>query len=215
MGENALKTDELENGHKRSIKRGAFNPDKFNVVMRFDWTETVTGTDKNEFQLFQDWYKYRLKYGSVPFEFPKILYSPDTGIYVNDSLDNGNMLCEYYKITSAVPGQKSGNDVEVNMTWETVYGGTVNIETPLPAIVGIEAHYTYVDIYFSEVSDTAPTHDNFILWLNDQIVTPVGFCYDGSLTARIYYQQIPHGTATIQADYAGLYVPKNTFISTF
>ena len=92
FGENALKNDELENGLKRSKKRSAFCPDKFSVKMAFNWVDEVIlhtydaqgniltdiPTGKTEFQLFTEWYKYQHKYGSVPFEFPRILYSQNT-----------------------------------------------------------------------------------------------------------------------------------------
>lgn len=217
MGENATRSDEMESGYKRTVQKNAFCPDKFSVKMSFDWVNKIEGTNKTEYQLFTDWYKYRHKYGAVPFEFPEILYSADTGIWINDSDLNSSYAVEYYKITSAVESAKSGEHVEVTMTWETVYGGVVSIETPLPQVIGIEATVEHMDIFFSAVSDTAPVAQDFIVYINSQLTTPSGFHYDGQRTVRIFYQLQPelHGTATVAISYAGLSVPAGTYVSTF
>lgn len=218
FGENALKTDELENGLKRSRKRGAFCPDKYPVKMVFDWVNHVyvngVDTGKTEFQLFTEWYKYQHKYGSVPFEFPRILYSQNTGITIID--DNaGNTNVEYYKITAAVNGQKSGECIEVDMSWESVYGGIVSIDTPAPAIQSIRATTDYVDIYFSAVSVSAPTSQMFTVYIDDLEVEKTGFYYDGNTTVRIYYAHKMHGTTTFAMQYAGTTVLKDWYTSDF
>ena len=137
FGENALRNDELESGGKRSIQKRAYVPDVFAVTMEFDWVNEVIlhkydqdgniipnqdiHTGKTEFQLFVDWYKYEHKYGTVPFEFPKILYSQNTGIDIFDDNDigsefrYGNDNVEFYKITNAVQGSKSGERVNVSL----------------------------------------------------------------------------------------------------
>lgn len=230
FGENALKNDELENGLKRSRKRGAFCPDKYPVKMYFDWVnevilhrydshgEIIPGQDihtgKTEFQLFTEWYKYRHKFGSVPFEFPHILYSQNTGITVVDEHAN-NSTVEYYKITSAVNGNKSGESIEVNMTWESVYGGLVEIETSTPQVVGLIGTVSYCDILFSEVSETAPVAQMFTLYINNIATDMLGFCYDGSKSVRIYYNPITPGNNTSVTfsinNYSGLNVPAGTY----
>ncbi len=108
IGEGALRTDELENGHKQSIQKSPYVPEKYQIKMSFDWVNEVGTTGKTEYQLFTDWYKYRHKCGSVPFEFPEILYSSNTGIPTLDQHQNVQYT-EYYKITSATEGAKSGN----------------------------------------------------------------------------------------------------------
>lgn len=230
FGDNALKSDELENGLKRTRKRGAFSPDKYQVKMVFDWVNEVVlhvydssgnydpaqdiHTGKTEFQLFTEWYKYKHKYGSVPFEFPRILYSQNTGITVVDEQSN-NTTVEYYKITSTVQGQKSGECIEIDMTWEAVYGGLVEIETQLPVVVGLIATTDYCDIMFKEVSDTAPVAQMFTLYINSTQTEMSGFCYDGSKDVRIYYPHITPGSNTPVtfsiSNYAGLNVPAGTF----
>lgn len=230
FGDNALKSDELENGLKRSRKRSAFNPDKYPVKMVFDWVNEVVlhtydingnydpaldiHTGKTEFQLFTEWYKYQHKYGSVPFEFPRILYSQNTGITVVDEHAN-NYSVEYYKITSAVNGQKSGEGIEVNMTWESVYGGIVEITADTPAIVGIVANRKYMDVMFSNVSTNAPVAQMFTLYLDNTETEKAGFCYDGSKCARIYFptisSQAPVEVTFALSNYSGLTVPAGTY----
>ena len=222
LGENALKTDELENGLKRSIKRGAFCPDIFQVKMRFNWVKDViingTNTHKNEYQLFTEWYKYYHKYGSVPFEFPKIIYSQDTGIMIYDTVENGPTNVECYKITSAIPGNKSGEDVEVDMTWQTVYGGEIQIEPSTPQINDCFANANYLDITFSSLGSTSPTSQMITVYSGDQnaqntVVTKKGFYYDNANTMRVYYNTLPSGTVmTFAFNYPNYTVAKGTYI---
>ena len=184
--------------------------------MSFNWTEEIGDTGEPEFDFFTDWYKYRHKYGQVPFEFPKLLYSSNTGIDSYDTVEERPSVVEFYKITSAVTGQKSGSDVEVDMTWETVYGGVVSIETPLPSVFNIEAHPDYADIHFVSVSDTAPTSNDFSLYIDNEAAEITGFCFDGSNTVRLYYAHQTHATVTFAiADYSGLTVEAGDYTSTF
>lgn len=204
FGESATKSDELESGIKRTILKGSFTPDKYNVTMSFDWLHKIPGRNKTEYELFTDWYKYKHKYGSVPFEFPKILLASNTGVAIYDTVDKREGSVEYYRINSAVQGKKSGEEVEVSMTWENVYTGVVSVDTPLPEAVGIQANPNYVDIFFSAVSDTAPIHEQFTVEIDGSAVTPNGFCYDGSRTVRIYYPEVQHGSVTVWInDYSG------------
>ena len=237
LGENALKNDELENGLKRTRKRGAFCPDKFSVKMKFNWEDEVvlhtydsqgniTGdihTGKTEYQLFTDWYKYTHKYGSVPFEFPKILYSQDTGIFVVDWVEDDTHRwqtpsnVEYYKITSSVPGNKSGSDVEVDMTWEAVYGGTVEITAATPHIATCSAFTDHLDIFFDELGSTAPTSQMFSVWSGNQSTQNTalgitGFYYDNASTVRIYYSTQTVGKyITFSMNYPDYTVAKGTY----
>ena len=224
LGENALKTDELENGLKRSRKRGAFCPDKFSVKMRFNWVDEViinnVNTHKTEYQLFTEWYKYNHKYGSVPFEFPKILFSQDTGIMVLDTVDNGPMNVEYYKITSSVPGNKSGEDVEVDMTWEAVYGGVVDVTAATPTVLNCDAKANYIDIFFSALGSTAPTSQMFTVYSGDvegattNTLTKKGFYYDNANTVRIYYDTLASDTwVTFALNYPNYTVAAGTYNS--
>lgn len=214
LGDNALKVDELENGHKRTMMRGAVTPEEYSIVMDFNWVDTVEGTDKTELQLFYDWYKYRHKYGSVPFEFPKILYSPMTGIKVVDE-HNAFSYVEYYKITSAIEGRKSGHCVEVTMTWKSEYGGVISIPTPLPLIQTAEAVNGYVDITFSSVSDTAPTSSMFSLYIDSASKDITGF-YFNNKRARVYFEPLSYENSGVhelqfELNYSGLVVNKTDY----
>ena len=218
VGENALKRDELESGGKRSIQKGNYVPDTYSVTMSFNWIDHVfingVDTGKTEFQLFWEWYKYTHKYGEVPFEFPNIVYSQNTGVVIYDTVSAGYQSVEFYRITSAVQGSKSGEDVQVTMTWETVYGGTVSIAPTTPAVYGIEAHKKYVDITFSTVSDTAPVSSQFTVYVGNSTKTKTGFYYDGNFTVRIYYAETQSGVVSIAINnYAGLDVSKGTYTS--
>lgn len=205
IGENALDSDAMGNGLKRSVQKNGFVPEKYEVTMTFNWTKPVADTGKNEFQLFEEWFKYRHKYGSVPFEFPSIIYSPNPGTGYYDTDVGENVVVEYYKITSGLKCTKSGEEVSVTMTWESVYTGVISIDTPTPACEGIEAHTSFVDVYFTEVSDTAPVHDQFTVSDNGTDLTQVGFCYDGLMTVRIYYSYRTHGSISVHIEnYSGL-----------
>lgn len=230
FGENALKTDELESGLKRTKAKNPFWADKFTVKMSFNWVDEVviktygpnheilsyTRTGKTEFQLFTEWYKYKHKYGSVPFEFPKILYSQNTGIRIYDEADQAERDVEYYRITSAVQGNKSGDCIEVSMTWETVYSGIVSIPASVPEINSIYAKSNYVDVYFTSLGDTQPTAIMFAVFTKENStyteVEMKGFVYDGCNVVRLYYDELEEGTTvTIELTYPDYFVERGTF----
>lgn len=221
IGEGALRTDELENGHKQSVQKSPYVPEKYQVKMVFDWVNEVGSTGKTEYQLFTEWYKYKHKCGSVPFEFPKILYSSNLGIPTMDAHQNTQYV-EYYKITSATEGVKSGECVDVTMTWEAVYTGVVTIATSTPAVATVVAHQTYLDVIFSEVSDTAPVSSMFSVYTRPNsssswtAVTVAGFVFDGTSTARLYYDQqtIGHQMTIAINNYSGLTEAQGTHVPT-
>lgn len=229
-GNNALLEEETESLNKQSMQRGNFVPDEYSVTMSFDWVNEVVihhydqngnivphldeHLGKTEYQIFMDWYKYRHKYGSVPFEFPKILYSPNTGIKIYDTVDENIKDVEFYKITSAVTGNKSGEHVEVTMTWKSVYEGTVSVPVEEPGVVDIDAHSDYVDINFSAISDTAPVSSQFTIYNGNSQIEKTGFYYDNYLTVRIYYAtQAVGSTISFSCSYSGLVVEKGDYES--
>lgn len=196
FGADALQTDEISSGGKRVSLKGSYCPDKYSVVMDFEADENVTYVnaenevvtlDKTEFQLFLEWYKYKHKYGTVAFEFPKITYSPQTGIKVIDDNSN-NTLVEYYRITSSLECSKIGSRVQVRMTWESVYGGIINIPTTESVLKRDISKVTnnYIEVVFSEIGDTEPSKDEFTVFIDDTAVEFDGFYFDGSYTARLY-----------------------------
>lgn len=217
-GENATVTENLESGGKRTELKGGYISDKYNVVMEFECDELIDSVNKSEYQLFMEWYKYKHKYGSVPFEFPKILYSPQSGITILDNSYN-NTAVEYYKITSAVQGQKSGSKIQVNMTWETVYGGITQIEGENASVNGISRATTeFMEISFGSTADTEPISDLFTVYIDDAAVTKTGFYYDGNGTVRIYYAGEVTGTEShivtfAMRSYGNTTIAKDTFSS--
>lgn len=126
VGENAVYEESLESGGlPRSRQKNSVTADSFSVTMNF----SINKKDEegySEIDRFWRWYKYVHKYGTVPFEFPAILlnsnhaigYSTEETYYKTDGVTNIPQT-EYYKITSAVNGSKSGEDIQVNMTWVT------------------------------------------------------------------------------------------------
>lgn len=229
IGDGATKTDELEGGGKKTRLKGAFCADKYSVVMEFNCDEKVSYTqdgtvyqlNKTELQLFWEWYKYKHQYGTIPFEFPKIIYSPQSGIKSQDD-DYANTQVEYYKITSAVEGTKTGHYMQVKMTWESVYGGVISIPKQTPNVVGGVAYKNHIDIYFSVIGKAEPTSSNFSLYKSttkDQVgvlenkVTITGFYFDGVSVARLYYSDLSVGTYYFVfsiLDYDGCTVNNNT-----
>lgn len=184
LGDKATITDELNSGLKRTRLKGPFCPDIYQVTMDFDWV-TVGSDGLTEIQRFYEWYKFKHKYGTVPFEFPKIIYSHETGVA---SSSYGSRV-EYYKITSAVEAKKYGTSQRVTMTWETVYAGVISIQEQPAEVSNLECTSNYVDINFSYIGDTAPLSSDFEIKLNGSVLSDFGFYYDNSLKVRIYFPQ--------------------------
>lgn len=185
IGENATRNSELEQGGKRTALKSLFVPDKYSVTMEFEW-DKKDEYGKSEVQYFYEWFKYKHKYGTVPFEFPKILYSPSTGIKSYDD-SNAYGAVEYYKITSAAEGKKSGSKIQITMTWETVYGGAITIAESEPKVNFIEATSKYIDIYYSAMGDIIPVLQDFKVFVDGSEVEKTGIYYDGFKTVRIYF----------------------------
>lgn len=185
IGKNATRQSELEFGNKRSLLKSMFIPDEYSVTMEFEWDKTDE-YGKSELQYFYEWYKYKHKYGTIPFEFPKILYSPNSGIKPQDDIFQYNSV-EFYKITSAIEGSKSGSKVQIKMTWETVYGGVISIEEPEPTVNFIEATTSHLDIFYSSIGDLIPVLQDFKVYVQDEEVEKTGFYFDGTSIVRIYF----------------------------
>jgi len=219
VGDGALRIDELESGHKQSVQKSPYVPEKYQVKMTFDWVNPVGTTGKTEYRLFTEWYKYRHKCGSIPFEFPKILYSSNLGIPVLDTHDN-TQYTEYYRITSSTEGVKSGECVDVTMTWEAVYTGAITIPTPTPSVDDVVAHQTFLDVIFAEVADTAPVSSMFTVYARANSsaswsqVAVTGFVFDGTSTARLYYaeQTVGYQMTIAINNYSGLTEAQGTHI---
>lgn len=187
VGKDATKSDNQQ-GKKRSILAEAFTPDEFSIEMDFNWVTPITDDGKTEYQLFLDWYRYEHKYGTVPFEFPQILYSGYTGILIYD--EDKPIKTEYYKIVNGLDCSKNGFDVRVKMTWKNVYSGVVIIPESTPKINGItDVTEDYIDISFESIGNTEPTSSDFtVISSRDNVLTIAGLCFSSNL-ARIYFQR--------------------------
>ena len=224
IGTNARNEETLKSGGKRSELAGAFCPDIYTVTMDFEADskvkiknpsgQVIGQLNKTEYQLFVEWFKYKHRFGLIPFEFPKIIYSPQSGIY---SLDQGSEV-EYYKITSVVECVKSGSCMRITMTWQSVYGGQVMILEDSASINGItKVTNQYIDITFSSISDTAPTQLLFTLYIDDEEQEISGFFYDDAYTVRLYFEELQSGTHTFSfsmSEYGGLSVENGTYSAT-
>ncbi len=222
VGENATRSSELEQGNRRTALKSLFVPDKYSVVMEFEW-EKKDEYGKSELQYFYEWYKYKHKYGTVPFEFPKILYSPNSGIRKDDD-KNAYGQVEFYKITSAIEISKSASKVQVSMTWVSVYGGIISITERKPEVNFIEATRNYLDIHFTSVGDLIPCSQDFYIYIDSKKYYPTGFYYDGFDTVRLYFDYSNSGTSgthTISFEYnyitetSQFSIPNSQYTTTF
>ena len=169
--------------------------------MDFEADTPGVGLDKTEYQLFIEWYKYRCKYGSVPFEFPEIVYSPQSGFYP-EPLGRTNI----YKITSAVECGKSGTCQRIRMTWESVYSGGIQVVTEGATvdencITGLTKDY--LEITFSSMGTNAPALQDITVYKTpvggtQSAVTVKSLAYDNAYTVRLYFQtSLAAGSYTI------------------
>lgn len=195
LGDNATKADELENGQKRTRLRSSFCPDKYQITMDFDWVNR----DENgltEIQRFYEWYKFKHKYGSIPFEFPKIIYSHETGV----ASESYGTRVEWYKITSAVEGKKYGDCQRVTMTWETVFGGVISIESELTVMENIVPSESFIDVEFGSIGDTAPVSQDFSLQIDGKDTELSGYYFDGTKSRLYIEKQSVSYTASVTYD---------------
>ena len=210
VGKDATVSETLKCGRKRSELAGSFCPDVFSVVMDFEADDNqkvydidgqyVTTLDRTEHQLFTDWFKYKAKYGTVPFEFPKIVYTPGKGY----STEQGVM--GMYRITSSLEMGKSGTCQRLRMTWEEVFSGDVTVEAEGDLANGVsQITEEYLDVVFSTIGDTSPVKTDFSLTDTvsgtDTSLTIKAYCFDGAYTARLYYNKLSAGEHTVTVTY--------------
>ena len=143
IGDGGFVEDSNSNGFKDRRLTALAVPDKFNVVMDFDWIK-LDERGLSEYDRFVDWYKYNHKRGVNPFWFPSITKHPVTSLRGEDV----EKRC-LYKITSALTPQPSGFSMRISMTWEEVFSGIINIPVQTSRIDKIEPHKSYVDVYYT------------------------------------------------------------------
>ena len=214
VGEGAVVEDSLETGgQKKSRLARATTPDKYSVKMAFNCIDK--GNDGyTESERFWAWYKYRHCYGVNPFLFPAILInsnrqegtSQEDIAHIVERISNGDITAklpdnEYYVIKSAAEGNKSGHDLEVNMTWETYATGVISVPDDTVTVDHIEAHNGYVDIVLTGTPTTEPTTLTWPMTING-LAEPVTLCtFDGNVTVRYYFEtKITPGVYVVTID---------------
>ena len=168
-------------GQKKKRLVSANPPDKYNVTMAFNCVEK--GNDGlTELERFYAWYKYQHRYGVNPFIFPAILInsnrqqgmSQEDVDYIVSRIAHGDPTAklpdnEYYIITSAIEGSKSGNHLEISMTWETYATGAFTIPEDASEVDHIIAQNGYVEEAVPFLSEA------FTKILSDLVRTIVGY----------------------------------------
>ena len=203
VGDGATVSDSLETGSQKKRRVVSANPpDKYSVRMAFNFVEE-DDNGLTELERFYSWYKHQHCYGVNPFEFPAILInsnrqkgaSQEEIEHIIQRIINGDTTAklpdnEYYVITSAVEGSKSGNELEVTMTWETYATGVYTIPTDTPAINNISPVNGYVDIILTESPLSEPTTSTWSLKINYLPTDVIACTYDGDVTVRYYFTPI-------------------------
>lgn len=221
VGNGATVKDSLESGGLTKSRLVCSNPpDKFQVVMDFDFSmRKYDNYTHTELDLFWIWYKNKHKYGTVPFQFPAILVNSNRVRGTTDeernwiareknreagqelyNRDNVNVPTEFYVITSAVEGSKSGNCQRLSMTWETFGSSMIQVEEDTSVSVdNITAKNGYIDIKLSDTPVTEPTKlDYAIKWKSgaslsaagtpDTVLSIISSIFDGDRTVRYYFK---------------------------
>jgi|GEM_PF-5418501 hypothetical protein len=183
IGKDALIQEESQNGTVIQRNKNGFIPDVFKVSMLFDYTEKDSN-GLTEIDRFLEWYKYKAKYGTYPFEFKTLISSSD--YYVNDT--------SIYQITSSVVPVKEGLNMKVSMTWQTLFTGTITIPTSTVHIDHLEAVNGTLTIVFSEQPSVYPVYTDFSIVVGSGTTfTKTSFYFDGDVTVVIGF--VPYTTS--------------------
>ena len=224
VGEGATVKDSLESGGQSKSRLTCASPaDRFSVTMAFSFAEeSKDANGLTELDRFWAWYKYQHCYGVNPFQFPAILINTNrqTGNsveergYIADRLNNQQHPqtpyteadipdFEYYKITSAVQGSKSGTDLQISMTWETYATGAFTIPDETSAIDHITTENGYIDVVLTSTPSSEPTPATWTVYIEDplhvqSVLTITNCVFDGDVTARLYFEpETQSGTYTV------------------
>lgn len=213
VGAGAAVEDTLESGGQKKRRATSANPpDKYNVTMAFNCVDKnltpdggIVNDGLTELERFYAWYKHVHCFGTNPFIFPAILINSnrkygeaqDDVEHIIRRIENGDPTArlpdnEYYIITSAVEGSKSGHHQQITMTWETYATGVYAIPDDTSEIQRIEAENGCVTITLTSIPQTEPTIDTWNLTISKDAGTPVeetkiAFTFDGNVTAKIYF----------------------------
>ena len=213
VGNGAAVEDSLESGGQKKRRAISANPaDKYNVTMAFNcvdknWTPNSVQINDGltELERFYAWYKHVHCFGTNPFIFPAILINSNRKYgeaqedveHIIRRIENGDPTArlpdnEYYIITSAVEGSKSGHHQEITMTWETYATGVYTIPDEVSEIQSVEAENGCVTVTLTSVPQTEPTIDTWNLTISANggtavEETKIAFSFDGNVTAKIYF----------------------------
>ena len=214
VGDKATVKDGLESGGQSKSRLSCATPaDIFSVTMAFSFDdESKDASGLTEIERFWAWYKYQHCYGVNPFQFPAILINSNRQIgdsterreHIANTLNNQQQPqtpyteadipdFEYYRITSAVQGSKSGTDLQVSMTWEIHATGAFTIPDETSTIDHITAENGYIDVVLTSTPSSEPTTATWTVYIEDplhvQSVLTITRCvFDGDVTARLYFE---------------------------
>lgn len=218
VGDGATVQDSLETGGQKKTRLARENSsDKYSVTMTFSFTEESKEGDPNgftELDRFWVWYKWVHCYGTNPFRFPAILlnsnrqygWATEEREHIANRQNNtehregSDILTaddipdyEYYRITSAAEGSKSGTDCQITMTWETYATGPITVPDETAAVYAIEPVNGYIDVLLTSTPRTEPTDTTWELLIDDEPVTVTGMVFDGNVTARLFFDKLTDG----------------------
>lgn len=177
VGEGGVIAEAIEGSSKTKRRVTEFNtPDKYSVTMHFDCyqklyvyedgspipnTDPLYGTTEKE--RFFNWFKGVHKYGTVPFDFPAILWNSNAQESFNeDEVARGAIPTnEYYIIESAAEGTKHGDMIAVTMTWKTFSTNEYEVEEEIAYVNSIDIHDGYAIVHLDGTPVTTPSSANF------------------------------------------------------
>lgn len=204
VGEGAVVQDSIENGGLKKSRLTCSNPpDKYSIVMYFNCVDKKDN-GYTELENFYKWYKFVHKFGTVPFQFPAILLNSNRTeglsqeeIRYKQARDRNFVPdTEYYCITSAVEGSKSGLGQEIKMTWETYAINTIQVETEEVVIDHIHAENGYVDVILTDTPETEPDSSTWNVFIKSSLsdewvpLTITNCFFDGDTTATLYFTPV-------------------------
>lgn len=202
VGEGATIQENLESGGLKKTRLSCSNPpDQFNIVMKFDFSKKQSN-GFTELENFYKWYKFTHKFGTVPFEFPAIILNSNrVEGYSQEELNYKKALnpqftpdTEYYVITEALEGEKSGYDQQITMVWRTYAVGTIQVEDEEVTIDHIDAENGYVDVTLTDTPATEPSSGTWAVYVKRpgetefELLTITKSFFDGEYTATLYFE---------------------------
>lgn len=167
VGENGWVEDTTSNGYKQRRATSLVNSTKFQVTMDFNWLEK-DANGNSEFDRFVNWYKYRHAYGTNPFYFESIDRFNINGAVLGS--DGKPVMCRY-KISSAPNFTKSGFCMRCTMTWEEVYGGIIEIATPVFSVDHISATRGKIGVLYTEVPSEYPSPTSHTFYYSSNVTS--------------------------------------------